>query len=99
MSEWYLVVGFDSEDDLNRYKDEIKEWKKQDSLAGVSRKNLSGEELGVHLLDLRDMDDFELIDNDDIEMFPFYVFWKLETGFSVGHGFYDKKDMGEKQDV
>lgn len=98
MSDWYLVIGFNDEVELKCYKDEMRAWKKQVSPTSVSQKSLSGEELGVHLLDLRNMDDFDLSDNEDIEVFPYYVFWKLETGFSVGFGFFGKEDMEKEQD-
>lgn len=99
MSEWYLVIGFDHEVELNDYKDEIEAWKKKVNPMEVTMKDISGENLGVHLLDLRFINDFDLFSNDNIEVYPYYIFWKLETGFSVGFGFYDKEDMQSKEEL
>lgn len=93
MSDWYLVIGFDSEKELNDYKDEIKEWRKKFSPTDVSMENISGENLGVYLLELEDINDYDISSNEDIGTYPYYIFWKLETGFSVGFGFYNKEDM------
>lgn len=99
MSEWYLVYGFDSESELNDYKEDVREWrKKHNPMYSTTMNSLLGENLGVHLLNLDRMEDFDLSDYDEIEEFPYYVFWNLKTGFSVGYGFYDREDMEKNND-
>ena len=95
MAEWYLIYGFDSESELNDYKEDVKEWRKKVNPMDAGMGSLMGENLGVFLLDLEKMDSFDFFDRNEIEEFPYFVFWRIEAGFSVGHGFYDKKDMQE----
>jgi len=98
MSEWYLIFGFNSENELIDYKEDVREWrKKHNPINGTGMDSLLGENLGVHLLNLDRMEDFDLSCNDDIEEFPYYVFWKLEVGFSVGYGFHAKEDMQSEE--
>ena len=97
MNEWYLVYGFDCESDLNDYKEDVASWKNKIVSAEVDMDHLRGMNLGVHLLDLKILEDFDLSEApDELQDYSYYVFWKIEAGFSVGYGFHAKEDMQSK---
>jgi hypothetical protein len=96
MSEWYLVYGFQCESDLNDYIEDVTSWK--DKTGSYDMDHLRGMNLGVHLLDLEILEDFDLSEApDELQDYSYYVFWKIEAGFSVGYGFHTKEDVQSKE--